>query len=108
MPGARAYDVTVAAVGGDALWSERTEATSVTVPPAAALPVGQRYRAVVTPVPPYAGPAGGLRESFATGGAEEFVRYRAAAGSPLARWFAMVSLLAVLVGTGWLVVLRRR
>ena len=81
LEGATRYEVRIEQVGGGYAFRTATTETELSVPEGMQLPVGERYRLVVEPVPRHAAPEGGLRSSFATGGIGRWLEYRLRRGS---------------------------
>jgi hypothetical protein len=105
LEGASRYDVDVRQVGGDLRWSTSTPAAAVEVPEDEALPVGERYRVTVTPVPPHAARDGQLSTSFRTARLGPWLAYRLGRGVRGGQIAGGVGLLVVLA-SAW--ILRRR
>jgi len=103
IPEATRYQVMLESVDGAFRWNTETDAAKARVPADASLPRDTRFRVVVTPVPGYLAPAGGLRSSFRTGSPTAWFSQRLKRGSGPGRGLlvvGLVALLASLAGTG--------
>ena len=108
VPGATAYRVTIAAVGGDYRWQGTTRGTSLEPPATAALPPAGDFRVMLEPVPEDLAPPGGWSTTFRTGGTAAWLRYRLRAAPPAVRGAGLLGGLALLAGLAAALANRRR
>lgn len=95
VPEATRYHVVVESVDGTYRWETETDVAHAEVPAGRELPVGERFRVLVTPVPPYLAPAGGLRSSFHTGGPAAWFGHRLVHGSGPGRGLLLLGVAAM-------------
>ena len=69
-----------------------TQETQIRVPEGMELPVGQRYRVMVEPVPRHVAPDGHLGSSFSTGSVMSWLGYRLRQGQRAGQALAVVGL----------------
>ncbi len=107
LAGATRYEVRVTMVGGDHIWSTATESAEVAVPGGMDLPIGERFRVSVEPVPAYLASEGALQSSFRTGGAAEWLAYRVQRGAVVGRVLGLLGFVGF-AGAGLASALRKR
>jgi hypothetical protein len=106
--GATRYEVEITRADGQIAWETTTSESQATVPTAEALDLGDRYRVVVTPVPPHVAPEGALRTSFATGDLVAWSGYRLRRGDDGGRVLGGLGILGLIAAAIAAVVQRRR
>ncbi len=107
VPDATRYDVLLESVDGAFRWTTETREPRAAVPAGLPLPGNTRFRVLITPVPPYLAPAGGLRSSFRTGSPAAWFSYRLGNGSGPGRGLLVVGMAALLASLAWSGVRRR-
>jgi hypothetical protein len=95
---ATSYKVRIEGVGNDYKWSQTTSGSEISVPADNNLPVSERFRVFVEPVPAYLAPAGGWRSSFSTASLLPFVKYRIGAAPAESRSLAIFALGMIILG----------
>ncbi len=105
--GATGYEVEVDQIGGSYNWSGWTTEPDLRLPPEGTVPVGERFRVIVRPIPAdLAGPVA-LSTSFVRAGRAEFLGYRLTVLPLPVIFVAGVGLILLLMGLSGLPYLRR-
>lgn len=98
LPEATSFTVRIEGVDNGYRWEQKSSDTKIQIPAGMELPVSERFRVFVEPVPAYLAPAGGWRSSFSTAPLVPFVKYRLGAAPALARGLGLASLGLLLLG----------
>ncbi len=108
VPEATSYNVRIEGVGNAYKWEINTSLAEIQIPAENILPISQRFRVFVEPVPAYLAPAGGWRSSFSTASLLPFVKYRIGAAPPEARSLALFALGLLVMGALTPLIWKRR
>jgi len=95
---ATSYNVRIEGVDNSYKLEQQTTGAQIQIPKDSELPVSERFRVFVEPVPAYLAPAGGWRSSFSTASLVPFIQYRLGAAQPVARVLWLFALGLLLMG----------
>jgi hypothetical protein len=92
---ASGYKITLDNVGGGYEWDGQTRDNTITVPSESPVPIDDRMRAILEPIPSDLAPAGGYSLSFRRGSLLDFLGYRIAAAPLLLKIFGSLALVSM-------------
>lgn len=93
---ASGYRITLDNAGGGYEWYGQTRENEITVPSGSPVPLDDRLRAILEPIPPDLAPSGGYSLSFRRGNLIDFIGYRVKAASLLLKLCGSLSLVSLI------------
>jgi len=105
---ATSYNVRIEGVDSEYKWEQKTSNAEIQIPADKILPISERFRVFVEPMPAYLGPTGGWRSSFSTATMLPFVKYRVGAAPPETRSLGLFALGLLIMGALTPLIWKRR